>query len=98
MKQLSRKEKERILSRLYWDMDTKLPDMYEFLNEETDGSENPDEINFYCRLLSSCDWYTLLKLVSLEKIKKMLNDTVIERLYPNDLKDKFLYARRVLSE
>ena len=98
MKQLSRKEKERILSRLYWDMDLGLSDIYSFLNGETNSPETPNEINFYCRLLSSCDWYTLLKLASLGRIKEMLTDTVIGRIYPKDLKDRFLYARQVLSK
>lgn len=98
MKRLSRKEKEKILSRLYWDMDLGLSDIYRLLDEETDSPETPNEINFYCRLLSSCDWYTLLKLISLGRIKNMLTDTVIERIYPKDLKDRFLYARQVLSK
>ena len=98
MRQLSREEKGKILSRLYWDMDVNSADMDSLLNGETEELANVDEINFYCRLLSSCDWYTLLKLVSLEKITKMLSDTVIERLYPRDLKDRFLYAREVLSK
>ena len=97
MRQLSQEEKEKILSRLYWDMDVNPADIYCLLNKEIEELENLDEINFYCRLLSSCDWYTLLKLVPLKNVEKILSDTVIDRLYPKDLKDRFLYAREILS-
>ncbi len=97
MRQLSSEEKEKRLSRLYWDMDINPADIYSLLNKETQELESVDEINFYCRLLSSCDWYTLLKLVPLKNIEKILCDTVIDRLYPKELKARFLYARKILS-
>lgn len=97
MKKLTEKEIKKILSRVYWDADADLDYLYSLLNEEKGALENKKEINFYCRLLLSCDWYTLLKLVPLEKIKIILSDTVINRLYPKDIKKRFLYAREVLS-
>ena len=97
MKKLSQKEKEKILMRLHWDVNVKLSEMYSLLDKDPVELENIKEVNFYCRLLTSCDWYTLLKLVSSEKIKRILSDTVIDRLYPKDIKGRFLYAREILS-
>lgn len=86
MRPLSKQEKEKILSQLLWDLDVDSDNMIRLLDQEPGEPENLDEINFYRRLLMSCDWYTLLKLVSKDKIKTILNDEVINRLYPEDLK------------
>jgi hypothetical protein len=97
MKGLLLEEKKRILSRIYWDMKIDPDDLVSFLDKKVDEIQDIDEINFFCRLLSSCDWYTLLKLLSPDKINNILNDKIINRLYPKDLKIKFIYARDVLS-
>ena len=55
------------------------------------------QINLYRRLLTSCDWYTLIKLIPLEKINEILSDLIIEGIYPKDIKRKYLYARKYLS-
>lgn len=98
MKPLSKQEKDKILSRIYWDADVDLKYLYDLIERNLKGFESEKEINFYRRLLLSCDWYTLLKLIPLENFKLILSDTVLNRLYPKSVKEKFLYAREVLFE
>lgn len=98
MRQLSKEEKEELLSKLYWDMDVKPGHLYRLLHEEVRESGNIDKTNLYCRLLTTYDWYTLMKLIPASKIKEALSDAVINRLYPKDLRNRFLYAREVLSK
>ncbi len=97
MKPLTSSEKEMILSRLFWDVDKRDVDYNELLDEKLRNIESDDGRKFFSRILSSCDWYTLLKLMPLSKIKVILSDPVLNRLYPKDLKDRYLYARGVLS-
>ena len=97
MNQLSQEEKEKIITHLYWDMKIDPKDFFNLLNKDADDFEDANEINFYRRLLVSCHWYTLLKLIPFEKMRKLLSDQVIGKLYPKDLRDRYLYARRVLS-
>jgi hypothetical protein len=96
MKQLSKEKKEELLSKLYWDRDVKTDHLYHLLYDEVGETGNIEKINLYCRLLTTYDWYTVMKLLPVTKIKKALSDEVINRLYPKDLKDRFLYARDVL--
>ena len=98
MKPLSQKEKEKISNRLYWDMNIEQDEVLNLLNKETGDFEDPDEIKFYRRLLVSCDWYTILKLIPLKKLNKILSDQMIESLFPVDLKKRYLYARKILSK
>ena len=98
MKQLSQKEKEKITTRLYWDMRVEPNKIIDLLNKKTNDLKDPNEIRFYRRLLTSCDWYTLLKLIPLEKLNVLLSDKIIESLFPTAIKKRYLYARKVLSK
>jgi len=96
MREISRKEKEELLTLLYWDMDVNSEHLYGLLYEQTKISGSVNRVNFYRRLLTTYDWYTLLKLIPAEKYDEVFSDVVIERLYPVELRDRFLYAREVL--
>ena len=87
-----------MLSRLYWDMDVEPEQLYRMLYGKIDGFGQIKRTDLYARLLATYDWYTLLKLVPVENLKHALSDQVINRIYPKELKDRFLYAREVLSK
>ena len=97
MKQLSQEEKEKISMRLFWDMKTEPSELLNFLDNEDSYTKDPNALKFFRRLLVSCDWYTILKLISLEKLREILSDQMIESLFPADLKKRYLYVRKVLS-
>jgi hypothetical protein len=50
----------------------------------------------FCRLLSTYDWYTLIKLIPKKLLREALTDDVLGRLYPKELKEKYKYAREIL--
>lgn len=97
MKSLSNKDKEKILVRLFWDKEINVTDMEKILDEKLDTIDDIDSQIFFTRLLTSCNWYTLLKLFPPKKLRILLNDSVLDRLFPKDLKGKYIYAREVLS-
>ena len=56
-----------------------------------------DRIDLYRRFLNSCDWYTILNVFSVKELKThVLDETVIQRVFPKDLQDKYRYARNIL--
>ncbi len=97
MKRLTRIEKEKILLRLFWDVKPDSFNLDELLVGDTENLSGVEEQNVYRRLLMSCDWYTLLKILPLIKLRTILKSPVIEGLYPKDLRNRFFYAREVLS-
>ena len=98
MQPLSKSEREKILSRIYWDVDVNVHEMAEKLSELSAGPADLRTISFFRRLLTSCDWYTLLKLIPADKIVDVLTDAVIGGIYPKELQTKFQYARSILSK
>jgi hypothetical protein len=96
MRSFSIEEKKKMLSMISWDLKLDADLLLRLLNDEIEYIEGFDKINLYRRLLTTYDWYTLMKIVPPEKLRSVLDDAVLDRLFPKDLKDKFLYARTVL--
>jgi len=97
MKSLTTSEKEKILSRLFWDLEISQMDVDELLDEKFRTIENIESQQFFSRLLTSCNWYTLLRLMPPKKLQSILSNPILNKLFPKDLKEKYIYAREVLS-
>ena len=97
MEPFSDKEKQRLLAKIVWDLDVNTGQLLRLLNDEIAEIHGLDRKSLFRRLLTTYDWYTLLKLIPTEGLGPMLDDTVLDRLYPRDLRAKFIYAREVLS-
>lgn len=98
MNVITKEKKLKLLSRLYWDLNIKPDVLYGALYERDFDTDDIDMTSIYTRLLQTYDWYTLLKLVPMDRLHELLNDSVINRLYPEELKKRFLYVREVLSK
>jgi len=97
MKPFSNEEKQKLLSKVAWDLDIKAGQLLQLLNDEIEEVCGFDKTSLFRRLLTTYDWHTLLKLVPAKDIKSILDDSVLDRLYPTDLKEKYLYARGIIS-
>lgn len=96
MKQLTSADKKKLLSNAFWDKNINENQLVELINGKINTIPFFDKKNLYSRLLSTFDWYTLLKLIPEKSLKDALADDVLERLYPKELKEKYTYARSVL--
>jgi hypothetical protein len=97
MTPLTSSEKQEILSRLFWDTNAKIANADAYLEGQLKTIEKIESQQFFRRLLSSCDWYTLMKLIGPDKLICILTDPVLNGLFPRDLKSKYKYAREILS-
>lgn len=97
MNPLSTSEKKKILSRPFWDIENIPADIESFLEDKFRNIEDTQSQQFFSKLLASCDWYTLLKLIPKDKLETVLDDRIIGKLFPLELKRKYTYARNVLS-
>jgi hypothetical protein len=96
--EVSYEKKRELLQKLFWDRDTDA----EYILELLDGGPErfpEDKANLYGRLLTTYGWYRLLKLIPIKRLKEeALSETVIGRLFPKELQERYEYARKVLSE
>lgn len=95
---LSEDKKRELLYKLFWDKKIDLEYVLELLRGAPERSPG-DKTNLYLRLLTTYDWYTLLKLLDPDSLKnEVLSESVVELLFPKELAKKYQYARKVLSE
>jgi len=85
------------LKKILWD--------YNIAEEEAililEGKKKTFSLNkekLYARLLLSVKWYSLLDMFGREKIKELLSDKVLKYIRFKDIRDNFIYARRILDE
>jgi len=97
MKSLTTSEKKKILLRIFWDIEINQMDLDELLDEKHKTIGDIESQKFFSRLLTSCNWYTLLKLMPPKKLQSILSNPILNKLFPKDLKEKYIYARDVLS-
>ncbi len=97
MKKLSKKQIKSLLSKLYWDMEIDSDELYRLLSGEIDKIGAINRSNLFYRILTSYDWYTILKLIPPKEFNNLLGDDILNRIRPKDLKEKYLYARNVIS-
>jgi hypothetical protein len=96
--ELSEERKRELLNKLFWDRKIDLKYVLELLQGAPERHPG-DKTNLYLRLLTSYDWYTLLKLISPDSLKnEVLSESVVELLFPKELGNKYKYARKVLSK
>ena len=96
MKPLTPSQKGKILSRLFWDTEGNPIDAESLIEAHLQSLEDIQSQQFFRKLLTSCDWYTLLKLIPAGKLPAILNDDIIDQIFPQDLKMKYKYARDLL--
>ena len=84
------------LKALYWDIDVDPDELSLLLTGKIERIGRIDRIHLYRRLLMTYDWYTLLTIIPQDRLQEALSKPVIEHLYPESLKNRYLYAKRVL--
>lgn len=50
----------------------------------------------YARLLLSTSWYRLLDCLGINGLKEILTDQTINSIWIKDIREKFMYAKKVL--
>jgi hypothetical protein len=50
------------------------------------------------RLLNSLSWYELISLIGFDNLKRIVNSTVIKKLFPESRRNFYIDAQRLLSK
>ncbi len=83
------------LKRVIWDYSVDDETLWTiFEGKKSTFSLNQEKI--YMRLLLSTPWYRLLDCLGTGGLKEILTDQVINSIWIKDLREKFIYAKKVL--
>ena len=98
MKQLTKSDKEKLFAKLFWDLNVDSGYIARLLEGEIDSIGTIRKSDVYYRLLTTYDWYKILKIVPHDNLAEMLDDTVIRKIKPQSLAKKYTYARKLLHK
>jgi hypothetical protein len=85
------------LKMLFWDREIDENILKKILSGEIKNQDDLTKEKIYIRMLNSWNWYDILDFVSPKKISELLSIENIDKLYPKKIKEKYLYAREILS-
>src|SRR3989338_1174151 len=84
------------LKRIVWDYSIDEDTLWEiFEGKSATFSLNKNKL--YSRLLLSTPWYRLLDCLGLNGLKELLTDEVINSIWIKDIREKFIYAQKILN-
>jgi hypothetical protein len=98
MNTLTEPEIKNMLSRLYWDIKVEPDLLLGLLRGDIERIGHVDIQNLYYRILTTFDWYTIIRIVPSSQFGDLLSDPVLDRIRFKDLKERFLYARQIILQ
>jgi hypothetical protein len=81
---------------LYWDYYVSEEDIIKII--ELGEWKGLSRKSLLSRVLKSCRWYDIKKILSPELLKEALSEDIIKTLFPRSLSDKYKYVGRLLYE
>lgn len=93
---LSEQEIKENLKLLLWDTTATVDDAYALLMDDV-----PCRIpmhNLYQKILTTFPWYLVMKIIPEEKIGFAMSDEVLNGLFPKQMRDNYLNARRFILQ
>ena len=98
MQPLSETDIKKKLKAAFWDITATEDELYDLLRNKRDTVFSVDKTNLFTRLLNTYDWYVILGIIPFSELSLALNDKVLNKLWPKNLRKRYLYARRILFE
>jgi len=95
---MDKQQRHKILESVMWDYPISAADMEDLLDGKIDKAGHYTREQLFAKILTGLPWYTIIRLVPVEKVKEMLTDKVISILWPVSVRKKYEYVRKRLQE
>ncbi len=87
------------LERIFWDYNIRErgESLYDFVLGRTE-IEYLDRSEVTARMLMTMGWYHLIDIFGLKNLRNFLTDDVLRRVWIEDLRNNYRYAREILDQ
>lgn len=89
-------EKEKLLEPLLWDVTINASQAANILEEKSEPVNGIDKKFLYLKILQGTRWYTILRYFDMNEIKTMLDVAIVNKIFPQTLRKKYVAARKIL--
>ena len=84
---------------LLWDLNLSLEEASLLISDKNNSIKGVTAQDLYLKLLMSYSWYKLIDIFGIEFLKKnMIEVIVLNRLFPPELKKRYMYVRSTLLQ
>jgi len=84
---------------LLWDLNLSLEEASLLISDKNNSIKGVTAQDLYLKLLMSYSWYKLIDIFGIEFLKKnMIEVIVLNRLFPSELKKRYMYVRSILLQ
>lgn len=84
---------------LLWDLNLSLEEASLLISDKNNLIKGVTAQDLYLKLLMSYSWYKLIDIFGVEFLKENIIDTVVlNRLFPPELKKRYIYVRSILLQ
>jgi hypothetical protein len=90
-------EVKQYLKMAFWDSTVDAELLYNILHNKSTTVEGITIDKIYLRLLESYSWYTILDIITLERVNEILSEKIVSKIWNKALRMRYEYARKLLS-
>jgi len=95
---MEQQEKSRLFRQIMRDYNIPVEDVEALLSGKKDKAGHYSLNSLFKKMLESYSWYTILQVFTLDEIKILLTDDIINRLRSASLKKKYGFVKKRLQE
>jgi hypothetical protein len=95
---MDQQKRHKALKSVMWDYTISVRDMEKLLKGKTDRAGHYTREKLFAKMLTGLPWFTIIRLLPVEKIKEMLTDDLIGTLWPKSVQKQYEYVRKRLQE
>jgi len=95
---MDQQQRYKALQSVMWDYPISVSDMEKLLDGKIDRAGHYTRETLFAKMLIGLPWFTIIKLLPVEKIRDMLTDDVIKSLWPKSVQTQYRYVKNRLQE
>jgi len=88
----------KALKSIMWDYDITVKEMRMLIDGKTLRAGHYTFESLFIKMVSGLPWFTIVDIVGPEKLKELLTDDVIRKIWPKSVQEKYNYVRKRLQE
>jgi len=91
-------ERHNSLKAIMWDYNISVDELEMLINGNTERAGHYTLQTLFIKMASGLPWFTILGIFGAERLKELMTDEVLEKIWPEQVQQKYRYVRKRLQE
>lgn len=86
------------LKSIMWDYNISVEEMEMLIKGKVSEAGHYTIDNLFIKMASGLPWFTIIDIFGVERVKELLTEDVVKRIWPESIQKKYSYVRTRLQE